>query len=351
MADARFFPLAGPFPLARLAEIAEAQLSDGAFADRLFVDVAALDEAGPEHVSFLENRRYLPALAATRAGACLIHPSLAERAPPGTALLLAKEPYRGYARIAAAFHPDLPPAGGIHARAVVDPTALLEPGVVVEAGAVIGARARLGARVWIGPNAVIGDAVEIGADSRVGAGASVSHALVGKRVRIYPGARIGQDGFGFAMSPAGHLKVPQLGRVLIGDDVEVGANSTVDRGSASDTVIGDGTLIDNLVQIGHNVRVGRGCVIVAQVGIAGSARLDDFVVVGGQVGIAGHLRIGAGARIAAQSGVHRDVPAGSELGGTPAVPMSEFRRLCALWRIQVQERMKGKRARDEDGTS
>ena len=332
MADPRFFPSAGPLPLRVLAEAAGASLAAGVDPERRFADVAALDDAGPDHVSFLDNRRYLAAFAASKAGACIVHPALADRAPPGMALLLSERPYHGYARIARAFHPDSRPAPGIDPRASVDPSARLGEDVVVEAGAVIGARAEIGARAWIGANAVVGRGVVVGADTIIGAGASLACCLIGRRCNLYPGVRVGQDGFGFALGAGGHLKVPQLGRVLVGDGVEIGANTTIDRGSATDTVIGDGCVIDNLVQIGHNVRLGKGCVIVAQAGISGSTRLDDGVVVGGQVGLAGHLHIGAGAQIAAQSGVHRSVPPGAAIGGYPAVPIREWRRGAAALR-------------------
>src|SRR6185437_1759247 len=215
------------------------------------------------------------------------------------------------------------------ASAVIDPTARLGEGTSVEANAVIGAKVEIGKRCGIGANCVIGAGTVLAEDVRLGANVSVSHALIGARVRLYPGVRIGQDGFGFALDPAGFIKLPQLGRVIIGDDVEIGANSTVDRGAGPDTVIGAGTMIDNLVQIGHNVQVGRGCVLIAQSGIAGSTRLGDHVIVAAQGGLTGHLSIGSGARIGAQAGVMRDVAPGESVVGAPAVPVKEFFRQVA----------------------
>jgi len=192
----------------------------------------------------------------------------------------------------------------------------------------------IGDNGWVEAGAHIDENVTIGARCRIGSNASLSHAVLDDHVRLYPGVRVGQDGFGFAIDPSGYVKVPQLGRVLIGSHVEIGANTTIDRGAGPDTVIGQGTWIDNLVQIGHNVKIGKGCVIVAQVGISGSTVIDDYVVIGGQVGIAGHLHIGSGVRIAAQSGVMKNIPAGQEMMGSPAMPIKDhMRQIIALKRL------------------
>jgi UDP-3-O-[3-hydroxymyristoyl] glucosamine N-acyltransferase len=334
MADPRFFARQGPFSIGELARLAEADVAAGADLSRTIRDVAPLDAATGEDLTFLDNPHYADAFAASRAGACVVHPRFVPRAPSGMVLLVTPAPYMAYARIARAFYPTPLPSPGVAPQATIDPTASLGQGCRVDPGAVIGAHAEIGDRSWIGANAAIGEHVKLGSDCFVGAAASITYALIGDRVMIYTGARIGQDGFGFASGGNGHLRVPQLGRVVIGDDVEVGANTTIDRGAGPDTVIGSGCMIDNLVQIGHNVQMGRGCVLVSQVGISGSTRLGDFVVIGGQVGVAGHLSIGSGVRIAAKSGVNRNVPAGTDVGGAPAVPVREWRRqLAAVARL------------------
>ncbi len=326
MADPRFYSVAGPFSVAELARRSGAALGGAGRAELLLRDVASLEAAGPEQVSWLDNRKYLAEFRATAAGAIFVQPALAGQAPPGATLLLTEQPYRGYAIAAQAFYPEPPPEPGIAPGAVVDPSARLGEGTRVEPNAVIGPGVETGRRCLIGANSVIGAASVLGDDVRIGANVSVSHALIGARVRLHPGARIGQDGFGFALDPKGYVKVPQLGRVIIGDDVEIGANTTIDRGAVRDTVIGAGTMIDNLVQIGHNVQIGRGCVLVSQVGISGSTRLGDYVMIGGQGGLTGHLVIGSGARIAAQSGVMRDIAPGESVMGYPASPIKEFFR-------------------------
>jgi UDP-3-O-[3-hydroxymyristoyl] glucosamine N-acyltransferase len=300
--------------------------------------IAPLATATGEDVSFcLNDRKLLPALAATRAAAVIVHPDMKDRVPENTVAIVASDPLVAWVNVAALFHPPAPVSPGIHPSAVVAASAQIDPTTEVGPLAVIGENVVIGPRGRIGPSVVIGDGVEIGRDVRIGPQASLSHALIGDRVYIYPGVRIGQEGFGFAMTPEGFHTVPQLGRVLIENDVEIGANSTIDRGALEDTVIGAGSRIDNLVQIGHNVQIGRACVIVAQAGISGSTILEDQVVLAGQAGIAGHLRIGAGSRIGAKAGVMADVPPKSELVGSPAQPVKTFFREVATIRRWIRD--------------
>jgi UDP-3-O-[3-hydroxymyristoyl] glucosamine N-acyltransferase len=337
--DPRFFRRVGPHTLAAVVDAASSN-GEGAEAPprRLMLHrIAPLAEATADDVSFcLNHRKNRPALAATKAGAVIVHPDMRDLVPETSVAIVTTDPLVAWAKVAALFHPAPPVRPGIHPSAVVAATARVDPTTEVGPLAVIGENVVIGPRGRIGPMAVIGDGVEIGWDVRVGTHASVSHSLIGDRVYIYPGARIGQDGFGFAITAEGFHTVPQLGRVLIEDDVEVGANSTVDRGTLEDTVIGAGTRIDNLVQIGHNVRIGKACVLVAQSGIAGSTVLEDQVVLAAQAGVAGHLRVGTGARIGGQAGVMADVPPRADVVGAPAQPVKAFFKEVATIRRWVR---------------
>ena len=332
--DARFFGRAGPYRAAELADLVGARLvlPVGLGEPKRLRGIAPLQSASADEISFLDNRRYLGLLAATKAGAVIVAPAFAASVPATAAALVTAEPYLAWARIAALFHPQAAPVPGVHATAVVEDGAEVHASAQVGAFAVIGSGAAIGSGSRVDSHAVIGAGVCIGAQCRIGFHVSISHAVLGDRVTVYPGARIGQDGFGFAMSDAGFVSVPQLGRVLIGDDVEIGANATIDRGSAQDTVIGAGSRLDNLVMIAHNVRLGRCCIVVAQAGISGSTELDDFVTVAAQAGLIGHIRIGRKARIGAQAGVMSDVDAGADVIGSPAMAFREFFRNVATLR-------------------
>lgn len=344
MSHPGFFDTAGPFPLSEIAKATHATLGEGVDGARAYRGVKPLSEAGPDDVTFLDNRKYFPQLADTNAGACLILPDLASEVPSHTATLITPKPYHGFARALQLFYPDavFPKAAAAGQKEPVDPTAMLEDGAVVEPGAIIGPEAQIGSGARIAAGAVVGYRVAIGRGSYIGPGATVTNALIGDRVTIHAGVHVGQDGFGFAMGPEGHLKVPQIGRVIIQDDVEIGAGTTIDRGALNDTVIGEGTKIDNLVQIGHNVVMGRGCIIVAQTGISGSTELGDFVVMGGHSGAVGHVKIGTGAQIAGAAHVKNDIPPGERVGGTPAKPLRQWaRELAAISRLAKTDGKKG----------
>jgi len=343
MNEPRFFRRAGQQTIADIVAWTGATAPEGANLDVEIRGVAPIEAAAPGDLVFLDNAKYVGELATSRASACLLPAACASKVGPGTVALVSAAPYRAFATAVARLFPESARPGSMFGAAGVAPgahvhgEAVLEHGVIVDPGAVVGPRAVIGAGTVIGANAVIGPDVRVGRNCSIGAHVTLQHVLVGDHVIIHPGARIGQDGFGFAMGPRGHLKVPQVGRVIVQDHVEIGANTTIDRGANRDTMIGEGSKIDNLVQIGHNVTIGRHCVIVSQVGIAGSSDLGDFVALGGQAGVAGHLKIGAGAQLAAQSGVMTDVPAGGRWGGAPAMPMREFfRRLVELDKLAAR---------------
>ncbi|MEG3617498.1 UDP-3-O-(3-hydroxymyristoyl)glucosamine N-acyltransferase [Magnetovibrio sp. PR-2] len=327
MADPKFFDNAGPFTLAQLAEIAEAEIQGGT-GEEVFVDVQPLQVAGKEHLSFLDNKLYVSAFETSEAGACLCDAKYADQAPDGMILLVTPEPYRAYARVAQAFYPLNRSNGQIHERAVISAEAFIGEACQIDACAVIEAGAEIGAGCVIGANSFIGPGVVLGDGCQVGPNVTIQHTLAGKGCVFHPGARIGQDGFGFAPG-AEHIKVPQLGRVILGDGVDIGANACVDRGTGPDTKIGSGTKIDNMVQVAHNVEIGAGCLFAALSGISGSTKMGNYVMMGGGAGLAGHLTVGDGARIAAHCGIMRDVEPGQTVAGTPALPAKEYWRQVA----------------------
>jgi UDP-3-O-[3-hydroxymyristoyl] glucosamine N-acyltransferase len=329
MTDPRFFARIGPFSLGDLARRIDAEPSDSNAESVVIHDIAALEEARRGEISVFSDRRYEAALVSTRASAVITSRDLARYAPSGMCLLLVAEPRLAYAQIGHLFYP--PPAlrPGIGAGAQIDSSAKIGAGSEIDMGAVIGPGVEIGQRCHIGSNVVLGPGVVLGDACRIGANSSISYALIGSRFESASGVSIGGQGFGFVPGPNGLVRMLQLGRVIIEDDVEMGANCAIDRGATGDTVIGAGTKLDNLVHIGHNVRLGRNCIICGQVGIAGSTIVGDGVMMGGQVGVSDHLTIGSGVRIAAKSGVMRDVEAGMTVGGFPAVPLKQWHRQTA----------------------
>jgi UDP-3-O-[3-hydroxymyristoyl] glucosamine N-acyltransferase len=304
-------------------------------ADATVESIAPLDRAGPRDLSFLAGERYAGQFAESRVGVVLIAPALAEARGTARTRIVVDKPHDALLRVLPKLYQEPIATPGIHPKARIGRGAKIGAGVSVAAGAVLGEGSMIGDGTMIGANAVIGDGVQIGTKCKVFPNVVVySGSRLGDRVAIHGGAVIGSDGFGYVYRDNAHQKIPHVGRCLIESDVEIGANTTVDRGSISDTVIGAGTKIDNLVQIAHNVRVGRLCLIVSQAGIAGSAILEDGVVVGGQAGLGGHITIGKGARVAAQAGVFGDIPAGETWSGYPARPHKEaLRAQAALFKL------------------
>jgi UDP-3-O-[3-hydroxymyristoyl] glucosamine N-acyltransferase len=343
MADPRFFENLGPFTLAQICERAGIAVPHGTQADREFFDLADLSGSDSRHLTFFSgNFAKREDFSAARAGACLV-PAKGKRppAPDGMILLECVSVSHAFAAVAAMFYPEHSQPVWPKDAPAISPLARIGRGVTCAPGVVVGAGAEIGEGTRIGPGSVIGPGTAIGRHCEIGANVSISHAYVGDRVVILPGARIGQPGFGFAATGANYLKIPQLGRVIVQDDVEIGANTTIDRGALSDTVIGEGSKLDNLIMIAHNCRIGRHCVIAGQTGLAGSVVLEDGVVLAGQVGLGDHSRVGAGARMGARSGTGSAVylEGGIDYGGAPAKPVREWaREIHALARLGKQRR-------------
>jgi len=340
MSDPVFFAPARSLTVAEAASLTDATLLDPATGHTTIRGIASAIDGGPGTVVFVEGKRMGPVLTSLRASAVFCSSEWAALVPPGIAVLVTPKPQGAFAALGRILYPPaarpLPTTGetGISDRAVVDPSAQLESGVIVEAGAVIGPGAAIGSGTVIAPNAVIGASCRLGRDCYVGPGATVQYALLGNGVIIHTGARIGQDGFGFVAGAGKPERIPQIGRVIIQDNVEIGANTTVDRGALSDTVIGENSKIDNLCQIAHNVRLGRGCLIAGRTGISGSCVIGDGVMMGGGVGLADHLTVGDGAQLAAGGGFMHNVPAGEIWGGFPAKPLGQaFREFAAIARL------------------
>lgn len=329
MADPRFFDNRGPFSLAEVCARANVSLRADADGARLIEDLSSLSGAGASHLAFYTGGASSAAeFEGSKAGFCLVPQQLGKRvAPSSMTAIPCVSVTHAFAAVARYFYPESALTVWSQQTAV-DPSAKIGDNVVLAPGVVIGAKAEVGDGTRLGPNTVIGRGVAIGRNCEIGSNVTISHTYIGDDVLILPGAQIGAPGFGFASGPAGHVKIPQLGRVILQDKVEVGSCTTIDRGALGDTVIGEGTKIDNLVQIGHGTKLGRYCVIVGQVGISGSCDIGDFVVMGGQVGIADHAKIGTGARIAARSAMASgaELVGGADYGGAPAKPVREWIR-------------------------
>ncbi len=335
MADPRFFDNRGPLTIAQIAALCGGDLVRADDPNRMIANTNSLELAAADDVSFFLNpRKYQDQLAATKAALVILNPDHADRAPDHVSLIGAANPHKAFALVVQAFYPEPDEGGGVSPGAHIDPTATLEDGVSIAPGAVVEAGAHIGAGTSIGPNSVIRRNVQIGRHCRIDANVSISHALVGDKVTMHPGVRVGQAGFGFAIDLEGHVSLPQLGRVIIQDRCNIGANTTIDRGAIEDTVIGEGTFLDNLVQIGHNCQVGRHVVMSGQSGLSGSVIVEDYAVIAGKAGVANFVRVGAGAQVGAKAGVMTDVPPGARILGMPARDARQFmKETAALKRL------------------
>jgi len=338
--DPIFQPL-GPFSLNEVCSESGATLLNAGDGLKVVSDVASLKDATSVHLSFLENRKYHADFRVTAAKAVIIHPNEKGNAPKGAALLLSLNPYKSFALAAQMFHPlEQPLNPGVSDIAWLHPDCSVGLGTEIEPGAKVFKGATIGENCFVGANTVVGSKVIVGDNCHLSSNVTVTHCHMGRGVTIHSGARIGQAGFGFAMDRSGHTSVPQIGMVLIGDNVRIGANTTIDRGALSNTIIGDGCMIDNLVQIAHNAQLGRNCVMAGQSGVAGSSILGDLVVIGGQSAVSGHLVLGSEITVAGKSGVTRNLTQPGIYGGIPAVPIQQWRRQVGMLANMVKRHLR-----------
>ena len=339
MVDSKFFSKSKELTLDQVSKLTKITLPKSVDKKKLFNDISGLDTASQDNISFLNNENYINDFKTSKAGACFFKKDFIKIAPKNMIPLISDNPYHSFAIIANAFYPmkDITNIG-IHPKAHVESNVKYDETVQIGPGAIISSNVVIGSNCFIGANSVISSGVEIGNNTVIGSNCNIAYSIIGSNVRIHNGAKIGQDGFGFAQDNNSNIKIPQLGRVLINDNVEIGSNCTVDRGTGPDTIIGEGTKLDNLVQIGHNAVLGKNCIMVAQSGVSGSTKIGNNVIIGGQVGIAGHLKIGNNVKIAAKSGVMKDIKDGMIIGGVPSVPIKDWHRQTIILKKLIEKK-------------
>ena len=338
MADPKFFSKSKKLTLEQISKLTNIALHKSVDKNRIFDDISGLDTASQNNISFLDNKKYIDHFKKSKAGACFFKKDFIEIAPKNMIHLISDNPYHSFAIIANAFYPIKDITAGVHPKAHVESSVKYDDTVQIAPGAVVSSDVVLGSNCLIGANTVILSGVIIGDNTVIGTNCTISYSIIGSNVKIHNGVTIGQDGFGFAQNENINLKMPQLGRVLIKDKVEIGSNCSIDRGTGPDTVIGEGTKLDNLVQIGHNAVIGKNCIMVAQSGIAGSTQIGNNVIIGGQVGIAGHLKIGNNVRIAAKAGVMKNIEDGMTVGGIPSVPINDWHRQTIVLKKLIKKK-------------
>jgi len=342
MADPKFFPKSKKLTLGQITKLTNITLPRSVDKNRIFDDISGLDTASQNNISFLDNKNYIDQFKKSKAGACFFKKDFIEIAPDNMIHLISENPYHSFAIIANAFYPIKDMTAGVHPKAHVESSVKYDDTVQIAPGAVVSSDVVIGSNCLIGANTVILSGVIIGDNTIIGPNCTISYSIIGSNVKIHNGVRIGQDGFGFAQNDNINLKMPQLGRVVIEDNVEIGSNCSIDRGTGPDTILGEGTKLDNLVQIGHNAVLGKNCIMVAQSGVSGSTHIGNNVIIGGQVGIAGHLKIGNNVRIAAKAGVMKDIEDGMTVGGVPSMPINDWHRQTIILKKLIKKRKNGK---------